>query len=305
MPSTPQPLFPDLPPELRNEIYTYLSSPSPDSQTLNSHLPLPLKTFTCKHTTMHLCPTHHGSTSLLSLSSPEAHEYGSWLLNNGIALHITIHFKGRVNTFTLPHWSKKISTHLQKLARRHPWLAKVARYEIDVMWDPLDGALQSRHQKQRAAHVPLDMAEALTQLMQRDVGAKQGSVVLRVHFEQRFAVLNALAARKFGVGVFLRDGERLRGFRRVVREVRIVPSKVGLERDMGDAPAPGLRVVPSAGQEEEALMVVEEGVMKLSERTRGQMVVRRRTSGVADGVWEYGRGEMEFPVCQILEECME
>ncbi|EMD89628.1 hypothetical protein COCHEDRAFT_1046635, partial [Bipolaris maydis C5] len=219
MPSTPQPLFPDLPPELRNEIYTYLSSPSPDSQLLNSHLPLALKTFTCKHTTMHLCPAHHGSTSLLSLSSPEAHEYASWLLSNGIALHITIHFNGRINTFTLPHWSKKVSTHLHKLARRHPWLAKVASYKIDVLWDPLDGALQSRQQKRRAAHVPLDMADALTQLMQRDVKAKQGSVALRVHFEQRFAVLNALAARKFGVGVFLRDRERLRGFKSVLREV--------------------------------------------------------------------------------------
>ena len=254
---------------------------------------------------MHLCPTHHGSTSLLSLSSPEAHEYASWLLNNGIALHITIHFKGRINTFMLPHWSKKISTHLAKLARRHPWLCKVASYKIDVVWDPLDGALQSRCQKRRAAHVPLDMAEALTQLIQKDVKAKQGNVVLRVHFEQRFAVLNALAARKFGVGVFLRDGERLRGFKRVVREVRIVPPKVMPGREMGAAPAPGLRVLEVAGQKEEALMVVEEGVVKLSEQTRGQMVVRRRTSGAADGVWEYGKGEMEFPVCQILEECME
>lgn len=149
------------------------------------------------------------------------------------------------------------------------------------------------------------MAEALTQLIQKDVKAKQGNVVLRVHFEQRFAVLNALAARKFGVGVFLRDGERLRGFKRVVREVRIVPPKVMPGREMGAAPAPGLRVLEVAGQKEEALMVVEEGVVKLSEQTRGQMVVRRRTSGAADGVWEYGKGEMEFPVCQILEECME
>ncbi|KAI4951020.1 hypothetical protein J4E86_007529 [Alternaria arbusti] len=129
--SPPTPLFPSLPPELRNEIYAYLSQPTSTSTPTNNYLPLGLKIFTCKHTTTTLLPIHHSTPGLLSLDPtfiPESREYASYLLSNSLTLLFSIHFRGRINTFVPSDWDKKIQAHLRKLAKSFPWLGKVARY---------------------------------------------------------------------------------------------------------------------------------------------------------------------------------
>ncbi|KAE8832026.1 hypothetical protein HRS9139_06268 [Pyrenophora teres f. teres] len=160
-------LFPNLPPELRQEIYTYLSEdPSTPAQTTG--LPLALKTFTCKHTTIQILPVHHGSAGLLSLPHdvfPEAAEYHSWLLSNAVALHIGVKFHGRVNTFVQADWDKKVERHLNKLAKQHPWLRKVGSYHVKICWAPLDKPLRSKKGKRVAGCIPNAMVESLTKMM--------------------------------------------------------------------------------------------------------------------------------------------
>lgn len=309
-------MFPDLPPELRNEIYTYLSTPGADSRPMNLHLPLQLKTFLCKHTTVQICPIHHGSTGLLALPLTrylEVREYASWLLNNGVSLQIAVHFKGRINTFTQGDWDKKIATHLRKLAKLHPWLRKVAKYDIHVLWDPLDGALKSKNNKRKAALVPLDMARTLTQLLDRDIMSKHGHVRVALHVGHKFAVENAMTTTKFGFGVFLGDKQRLEGFRGVVKEVWKAPCVFAARQTPSSANS-GLLVLPAgtgtaaaAATADEPLMGVEDGVVRWSVQTRGQLVMRKNVNAVAggEGVYEYGNGELEFPLCQILAECVE
>lgn len=310
--SQPNILFPDLPPELRNEIYTYLSTPCSNSRPLNLHLPLKLKIFTCKHTTVQICPVHFGSTGLLALPRDrflEASEYQSWLLNNALELQVSVHFKGRIHTFTQAHWDKKMEMHLRKLGKLHPWLKKVARYNIQLLWDPVDGALKSKHNKRIAGHVPLDMAKTLTQLMDLEAKRKQGRVQLGLHLSHRFAVENAIAPCKFGLGAFLADKDRLQGFRGLTRDVWKAPCRfTSLASAPPTLPSSALRVVPLVTQQDEPLMTVDEGVVRWSACTQSRLVMRKTTSFVAGGadvVYEYGNGEMEYPVCQILAECVE
>ncbi|KAJ8111622.1 hypothetical protein OPT61_g5829 [Boeremia exigua] len=156
MATTMRTLLPLLPPELRNSVYSYLApSPTPT----NTGLPLQLKSYSCKHTLIQICPTHSGSTSLLALQQyafVEGNEYRTWLLNHAITLRIGVVFKGRVNTFVQEHWDKKIETHLHKLAKQHPWLNKVANYDIQILWDAPDGVLKSKHNRRSAGQVQMN-----------------------------------------------------------------------------------------------------------------------------------------------------
>jgi hypothetical protein len=306
-------LFPDLPPELRNEIYAYLCSPSTSNPTpQNTHLPLGLKVFTCKHTTIQLIPTHYGSTSLLSLPKdtfPEAAEYSSHLLSNAIQLQIGVHFHGRVNTFIQADWNKKLTTHLHKLAKSFPWLRKVARYDIQILWEPVDGILQSKNGKRVAGRIPLDMVGCLTQLMDQEVKRKKGDVKVGLCLEHRFAVQNALSEKKFGLNAFLfRDGggnEDL-GFKRLVREVR----KMAHEYHPPRHPRPRFLVVPSSVvPEEKGLIKVQDGVVSWSEWIQGPLIMARMLETEAEterrSVLNRGKEEqVEFPMCHLMAECV-
>ncbi|KAG9189708.1 hypothetical protein G6011_06576 [Alternaria panax] len=304
------PLFPNLPPELRNEIYAYLSLPSSsDPSPLNTHLPLGLKTFSCKHTTINLIPTHHGSTSLLSL--PPAHfeesaEYSSYLLSNAITLRIGVHFHGRVNTFVQTDWNKKVATHLNKLAKSFPWLRKVARYEIQVLWEPVDGVLKSRDGKRVAGRIPLGMVTCLTQLMDAEAKRKRGDVKVGLCLDDCFAVTNALSDTKFGLDTFLFDGDvggAGLGFKRLVREVR----KRGREVHLPRLPHPRfLAVPPVRDPKEDTSVEVLDGVVRWSEWTRGPLVMARTLDVEAErgSVLTQGKGEAEFPMCHLMAECV-
>jgi hypothetical protein len=301
------PLFPNLPPELRNEIYSYLSIPPSDSISLNSHLPLGMKTFTCKHTTINLIPTHHGSTSLLSLpraTFPESLEYSSHLLSNAITLQIGVHFHGRVNNFVQVDWNKKISTHLNKLAKSFPWLKKVAKYDIQILWEPVDGALKSKKGKRVAGQIPLDMVVCLTQLMDAEVKRKRGAVSVGLCMEHSFAIQNALAEHKFGLNTFLfNNGSGDPEFKKFVREVRMTAHEYHLPTH----PHPRFLAVPSPGDsKEKALIRVQDGVVSWSEWTKGLLVMSRTLDAEAPrgSVLTQGKGEAEFPMCHLMAECV-
>jgi len=301
--SPPTPLFPSLPPELRNEIYAYLSQPTSTSTPTNSHIPLGLKTFTCKHTTTTLLPIHHSTPGLLSLDPtliPEAGEYVSYLISNSLTLLFSIHFRGRINTFVPYDWDKKIQAHLRKLAKSFPWLRKVSRYEVQILWEPVDGALKSKGGKRCAGDVCAGLVRGVTGLMDGEVGRKKGWLKVGVNLDHGFAVGNAFSSTKFGLNKFL--GEEL-GFRTVVREVR----KTGIPHHRGPEPLhPAFRAVENAGvPEEKRLILLGQGSVGWSDLTKGPLIMRRTTGvGLKGSTTELGKDAMGFPMCHLMAECV-
>lgn len=203
MPKAMRTLLPMLPPELRNSVYSYLS---PAATPTNNGLPVQLKSYSCKHTLVQICPVHSGSTALLALQCYEfleSNEYRTWLLNNAITLRIGIVFKGRVNTFVQEHWDKKIEAHLQKLAKQHPWLRKVTEYDIQLLWDAPDGILKSKHNRRSAGQIPHAMVRTLTGLMDQGVREKTGDIQVRLRLEHHVAGVAVRSSPRFGLGSFM------------------------------------------------------------------------------------------------------
>ncbi|KAJ4990419.1 hypothetical protein SVAN01_04081 [Stagonosporopsis vannaccii] len=203
MASTMRTLLPLLPPELRNTIYNSLA---PSLTPTNTGLPLQIKSYSCKHTLVQICPVHYGSTALLALQRYaflEGNEYRTWILNHAITLRIGVVFKGRVNTFVQEHWDKKIETHLLKLAKVHPWLHKVAKYDIQILWDAPDGVLRSKHNRRSAGQIPRAMVRTLTALMDGDVRRKRGDVQVRLRLEHHVAGVAVRSSPRFGLGSFM------------------------------------------------------------------------------------------------------
>ena len=296
-------LFPSLPPELRNKIYSKLPTPESVSKATNAHLPLQLKTFSCKHTTVQICPTHHGASGLLALPKDEfaeVCEYHSWLLNNAVELRIGVHFKGRVNTFVQADWDKKMEAHLRKLVKAHPWLKKVATYDIQILWDAPDGALKSKNNKRVAGQIPLDMVKTLTQLMDAEVKRKRGEVRVGLHLDHRYAVGNAISPVKFGLDGFLL-GEA-QGCKMMVKEVRKAPYSYELSRQ----PLEGFLAIPTVSLEEKLLLEVKEGMVNWSEWTNGQLVMKQIAGSVVQvGDVEQGKdARPTFPLGHLLAECL-
>ncbi|CBX94714.1 hypothetical protein IAQ61_009394 [Plenodomus lingam] len=198
-------LLSQLPPELRIEIYSYLSTKDTTCTPTARFLPFQLKYYECKHTSITITPVHHGSNSLLALQPYrflEAHEYHAWLKANAVQLNIKVVFKGKVGTFVHDNWVKKVESHLQKLIKQHPWLGKVADYHIQIHWDASDGVLKGR-KKKPTGQIPRDMAKALTMLMDEKVKKKQGCVKVRLLLAHRIAVEHVFFGTRFGLGVFL------------------------------------------------------------------------------------------------------
>ncbi|KAF2794130.1 hypothetical protein K505DRAFT_199707, partial [Melanomma pulvis-pyrius CBS 109.77] len=124
-----------LPAELRNEVYSHLST----SATTTRSIPLKLKTYTTAHTTVQLCAVHRGSPGLLALRNYaflEGDEYRAWLLAHGLEVWISVHFTGHLHTYSHTHWAAKTSASLRKLAKKFPWLTTVATYDIRILWEP-------------------------------------------------------------------------------------------------------------------------------------------------------------------------
>jgi hypothetical protein len=129
-------LFSQLPAELRNEVYTHLSTSTTAS---TQGIPLPLKNYASAHIGVQICAIHRGSTSLLTLGRYgflEGEEYRSWLLSRGVEVWVGVHFLGHLNTFVQKDWDAKMLASLRKLGKRYPWLKNVARYRIRIDWEP-------------------------------------------------------------------------------------------------------------------------------------------------------------------------
>ncbi|KAF9698741.1 hypothetical protein EKO04_003014 [Ascochyta lentis] len=295
--------LPMLPPELRNEVYSYLSAHE-TSTASNAGLPLQLKNYSCKHTLVQICPVHSGSTGLLALRHHnflEAHEYQTWLLNNAVTLRLGVVFKGRVNTFVQEHWDKKIEAHLQKLAKQHLWLKKVAKYDIQILWDAPDGVLKSKNNRRTAGQIPRAMTRTLTTLMDEDARKKQGNVSVKLRLEHHVAGVAIRSAPRFGLGSFMALATDF-GCRSQTREIwkescpRILPRK-------------SARLTPVVKYEEKELLKFEHGRVAWIDRGQGTLLMKKiaisektTCASFMDTGIAYD-SPTEFMLLELLEDC--
>jgi hypothetical protein len=309
MATAPCELFPNLPPELRNEVYNYVSLRESTAVASIFSIPLKLKTFECKHTTVEICPVHYGSTSLLALQTyqfPEAREYGSWLLNNAMELRIGVTFKGRVNTFVQQDWDKKMEAHLRKLAKLHPWLKKVAKYDVQIFWTPVDGVLKSKRNKRTAGQIAKDLAATLTALVGADAKSGKGELNLKLCLDHKFAAETVISGRRFGFEDFLSvAGTHMDSFKRQIREVWKEPYMKLLEPKKG---ARFLLTSPAESQER-SLMEVEDDLVKWTVGTTGRLVLGKhiidgRVAGIVAGNEEEKDAAADHIAISLLGECL-
>lgn len=296
-----------LPPELRNEVYNYLSLPEATTTPTVAGLPLQLKKFDCKHTSVQICPVHHGSTGLLELQKynfVEGREYASWLLANAIELKIGVTFKSRVNTFVQADWNKKMEMHLNKLVKQHPWLRKVAKYDIQILWDATDGPLKSKKKKRTAGQIPKEMVQKLMSLMDEDVKRKRSTVAVHLHLEHRIALENALAHTKFGLSDFMlstRDGYRHLDLT-VSKRPFVVPALPLVRLPLVQ--------VPSAVKEEKELLLLRGKSLIWSDFVRNLLVMSKSTGmapifGPGVGMLGHDFGaSTDFMLTELAEECL-
>ncbi|KAF1841565.1 uncharacterized protein K460DRAFT_291550 [Cucurbitaria berberidis CBS 394.84] len=307
--TNPRFLFPDLPPELRNEVYNYLSTPDTDSTATNTHLPLQLKNYECKHTDIQICPVHFGSTGLLALQKyqfQEAREYQSWLINNVLELKIGITFKGRVQTFVQADWDKKLVIHLRKLAKQHPWLTKVAKYDIHILWGATDGSLKSRKNKRTTGQIPSEMVKTLMGLMDEDIKRKRGEVNVCLSLGHSLAVGNMLSSTKFGLPDFFSTLPNLDGVKRLVKEVW----KGSCLKTTEKAPSFPLILAAPEVQEDLGLLTVDKGLVNWVAQGKGHLVMRKTVVegselevNIGDVRQAEGRG-VDHVLKELLEECL-
>jgi hypothetical protein len=303
MSSTPRLLFPNLPPELRNEVFRYLSVPDTLPKATINGLPLKLKTYECKHTTVEICPVHYGSTSLLALQSYrflEAREYRSWLLDNEIELKIGVTFKGRVNTFVQKDWDAKMETHLRKLAKMHPWLKKVAKFDVRVLWSPADGVMKG---KRMAGQIPSGILATLMGLVGPEVKRKKGELRVQLCLEHAVAVETVISGTRFGFAGFMTAATET--FKKETIEVwkEAHVKQRGVE--------PGVRFLPlmTSHQEKRGVLNVEKGLVEWTIGLQGNSVMRKDlldgvVASVAIGNAQEKDGAVDHIVCTLLGECL-
>lgn len=307
MATIPRLLFPKLPPELRNEVYNYLSTPEAASPGLTVGLPLKLKLYECKHTSLEICPVHYGSAGLLALQKydfQESLEYSAWLLSNKVELRVGVVFKGRVNTFVQTDWDKKTEAHLNKLAKLHPWLKKVAKYDIQILWAPKDGLLKSRNNKKVTGQLPRDMVKTLASLLDEDIKKKRGTVNVRLLLEHRIAVETVFMDTKLGLADFLSGMQASAGFKRQTWEVYKEACPVSLREN----PLSRLHLAHYEA-EETRLLMVERDSIDWAETGKGHLVMRKHSEGeefvgfTAGDLWTELLPE-SYIVFQLLAECL-
>ncbi|OAL56522.1 hypothetical protein IQ07DRAFT_9724 [Pyrenochaeta sp. DS3sAY3a] len=217
-------LFPSLPAEARNLIYSHLSTPDGGSVATNTGLPLQSKTYKCNQSTTKISPVHFGSIGLLGLQKYdylEAHEYYTWLLGNHVELQIRVILGGRVNNFVQAHWDKAMEGHLRKLQKTQPWLTGVSTYDIHILWDSKDVRLQSKKKKKTIGDVPDAMTKTLTLLMREGLKKREGRVNLRLYLESRFSAMLSFSQIQFSSADYLSRVETLDGFREYNAELLV------------------------------------------------------------------------------------
>jgi hypothetical protein len=266
-------LFPLLPPELRNEVYSYTSA-ADQSPATTAGLPVTLKKYRMKHAKVEICPVHYGNPSLLALQKYaflEGAEYHDWLMRNGVQFHIGIVFDGLVESFVQEHWDDKISVSMRKLTKKYPWIAKAARWDVRVVWAANVDSMRGRPRK--SATIVNGILATILGFQDAAVRAKRGYVSVRFHIPHCLVAAKLAYGLEFGLQSFL-ETAAAHGVKREIREVTTGPS---IKRK--DSKIVGrLHTVPTSPPEKTAIMISKHGV-EWSEESQGDLVMRKVVNG--------------------------
>ncbi|KAF2255091.1 hypothetical protein BU26DRAFT_448327 [Trematosphaeria pertusa] len=264
----PHQLLPALPPELRNLVFAHTISEA--NPATNTGLPFKQKVYDSKQTKVVIVPVHHGNTALLALNEAnfsEAEEYLSWLLTNAIELRIAVLFKGDANAFVQEHWDQKIQAHLKNLVKKWPWLGKVVRYDVRIVWEPT--AWKRSKRKKTVGAIAASMVEVLIGAMDGDLKRKRGVVKAGLHVRDFVAHDYVYHAQELGLKDFLAPkGDAVNT---QVREVCIAPDGLGA---LGPKLPPHLRSLPDLNEEKD-LLVEEKGIVEWGLCMKGRLLLRR------------------------------
>ncbi|KAF2440716.1 hypothetical protein P171DRAFT_342385, partial [Karstenula rhodostoma CBS 690.94] len=195
-------LLPQLPPELRDLVYT--QTVTEDNHATSTGLDFTSKIYDSSHTRVEIIPVHYGNPALLALQRYhflEGGEYQHFILKNAVQLRIHVMFKGHTNTFVQEHWDKKMGAHLKNLAKRYPWLRKVADYDIRILWKPASWAPSKK--KRRVGAIAKRMVEVLTQEMDADQRASRGVVKTDLRVADFVVSDHILKGEALGLGEFV------------------------------------------------------------------------------------------------------
>jgi hypothetical protein len=215
----PHLLFPDLPAELRNIIYSNTIHPS--QPAFHTGLPFTSKAYTFSHTKVTIMPVHYGNPNLLALRQfrfQEASEYHSYVLNSAVQLRISVLFDGHIDTFVQEHWDKKIATHLKNLVKKYPWLAKVVGYDVRIMWEPNSHSMIVAKKKRNIGIIADRMVEVLTSMMDETLKGKKGVLKTELQIGQGLANHYAHQQQPLGLADFVSENVT---WQKQVREVRL------------------------------------------------------------------------------------
>ena len=264
-------LIPDLPAELRNEIYSYLTSTT--SHIASTHnLPFATKRYETSHTTIRLSAVHGGNRSLLDLAKYEfleAEEYWNWLLAHAIEIRIAIVFKGHLNTFNYQHWDAKTTKILKKLVVKWPLLARAKSWDLRIVFEcKVDGFLRAKDGA--VGRIARDMTSTVLAFL----GGKGHKANVRLCIPRYLALQKVASGRRFGLEEFLVDDKQKTITRHKDRFV--VVSIVGaMETNSEESKA---RLVPIKDvlevERDDGLVMVGKENVTWSDKTQGSIVMR-------------------------------
>lgn len=270
-------LFPSLPPELRNLIYTHTICEDNPATTLG--LPFQHKIYDSSHTKVVLTLVHHGNPSLLALRQTnclEAEEYHKFLLAQALTLRISVLFKGNLNTFIQEHWDKKTRTHLKKLGKKYAWFGKVMQYDVQILWESRAWVAFGRKVRKPGA-VAKRMVEVLCEGMDADLKRKRGVVEARLHLADCVVKEYVHGNQALGMKEFVQLRNELDGVKRGICEVRLVPAGLSLsqrgEGRGGELPF-HLKGVTKFKKEKD-LLVENDGIVEWGSQTKGHVVIHK------------------------------
>ncbi|KAF1958834.1 hypothetical protein CC80DRAFT_407988 [Byssothecium circinans] len=253
-------ILPQLPPELRNLVYQHTTCEG--APATNTGLPFQEKIFDSSHTTVTIMPVHHGLPNLLALREYnflEAQEYASYLFVHAVELRISVVFKGNTQHFIQEHWDKKMLAHLKNLAKKYPWIKKVARYDVQILWAPVALPVRAKR-KADVGEIAGRMVEVLSSLMDMEVKRKRGDVGVRLLVEDYVAVDYVFSSREMGLAKFF-VGEGGGEVKRRSRAVYLAPKA-------------------ALGAVSRRLLEEEKGIVRWTGWTKGDLVFR---ADFADG----------------------
>lgn len=237
-------LLPELPPELRELVYT--QTVSEHTHATSTGLDFTNKVYDSSHTRVEIVPVHYGNPGLLALQRYqflEGNEYRHFIVNNAIQLRIHVLFKGHLNTFVQEHWDKKMAAHLKNLAKRYPWLRKVTDYDIRITWKPASWGLSKK--KRRVGTIAKRMIEVLTQEMDADLMTRRGVVKAGLRVAEFVICDHILRAQALGLGELIWEVETDRA-KRQIREVGVARESEDETGDTAGYMPSKFRAVPKA-----------------------------------------------------------